>query len=113
RRSWRDPSRSLLAVERGVDLGRLLGLAGLARSALAVPFQLAAEGHVEVAEREPAAVADLLERLEQLLAVVCLLGHLLGGTDLDRPVALEPGRRRDQLPDDDVLLQAHQPVDLA
>src|SRR4029079_16364387 len=35
------------------------------------------------------------------------------GADLDRPVPLEARRRRDQLPDDDVLLQAEQPVDLA
>src|SRR6185437_10501782 len=40
-------------------------------------------------------------------------GHLVRRTDLDRPVPLQAGRRRDQLPDDDVLLQSEQPVDLA
>ena len=40
-------------------------------------------------------------------------GTFVGRADLDRPVALEPGRGRDQLPDDHVLLQAEQPVDLA
>src|SRR5438874_964277 len=57
--------------------------------------------------------ADLLQRSKQRLALVRFLGHLLGRADLDRPVALEPGGGRDQLPDDHVLLQPEQAIDLA
>ena len=40
-------------------------------------------------------------------------GQRLGRLDLDPAVALEPGRGRDQLADDDVLLEPVEPVDLA
>src|SRR5690349_11851088 len=45
--------------------------------------------------------------------VVDAAGQRLRRLDLDRAVALEAGRRRDQLADDHVLLQARQTVDLA
>ena len=45
--------------------------------------------------------------------VVDAAGERLGRLDLDRAVALEPGRGRDQLADDHVLLQAREAVDLA
>src|SRR4051794_8152849 len=45
--------------------------------------------------------------------VVDPAGERLGRLDLDRPVALEARGRRDQLPDDHVLLQAREAVDLA
>ncbi len=47
--------------------------------------------------------AELVDRARQRL----------GGLDLDPAVALEPGRGRDQLADDDVLLQPVEAVDLA
>src|SRR5579885_2206623 len=99
-------------VERAVDLGDLLGLAGLV-GRRAVGARLAAEGEVEVAEVDGAAVlADLLERLEERVALVARADDRLGRADLDRPVPLEAGRGRDQLAADHVLLQAEQPVDL-
>src|SRR5215210_2424271 len=45
--------------------------------------------------------------------VVDAAGQRLRRLDLDRAVALEPGGGRDQLADDDVLLQAREAVDLA
>src|SRR5215204_3302688 len=45
--------------------------------------------------------------------VVDPTGERLGRLDLDRAVALEARGRRDQLPDDHVLLQAREAVDLA
>src|SRR4029079_15829963 len=45
--------------------------------------------------------------------VVDAAGERLRRLDLGRAVALQARRRRDQLPDDDVLLQAGQAVDLA
>src|SRR4051812_23878083 len=45
--------------------------------------------------------------------VVDPAGERLGRLDLDRAVALQARGRRDQLPDDHVLLQARQAVDLA
>src|SRR5690242_14406551 len=111
-REARRTSRALL-VERGVDLGNFLGLARLVRLRLVVHVRLAAEVEALEAEAVGAVGADLLERREQLL-----LGRrprigrdrAVLRPDLDRPVPLEAGRRRDQLPDDDVLLQAEQPV---
>src|SRR5207342_1221479 len=58
------------------------------------------EREVERVEVEPVAVADLLERSEQLrLRLGSREGHgqRLGGLDRDLPVPLEPGRSRDQL----------------
>src|SRR5438477_1613078 len=107
----------LCRVERGVDLGDLLRLDLLVRRA-AVAARLAAEVEVEVREALAAAVrADLLERRQQLLLGlrprVRAHRRRVGRADLDRAVALEAGRRRDELADDDVLLQAEQTVDLA
>src|SRR5205814_8103986 len=60
-------------------------------------------------------LADLLERLEQRRVLLGeeLARDRLGGADVDLAIALEAGRRRDQLADDHVLLQAEQTVDLA
>src|SRR2546430_92535 len=107
-----------LFVQRTVDLGdffRLGRLVGL-RLALRPGYGLAAEV-AEPEAREIEAVApvgaDLLERGEQRLALVSLLRHLLGRADVDRAVPLQPGGGRNQLPDDHVLLQPVQAVDLA
>src|ERR687887_1208348 len=107
--------RKSALVERRIDFGDLLGLRLLARRVLLAEVRRPAE--VEAQAREARAVApvaaDLLERREQRLALVGLGRDLLRRADLDRPVALEPGCGRDQLADDDVLLQPEQPVDLA
>src|SRR5947209_5186108 len=104
-----------LLVERAVDLGHFLCLGRLARLRLAVGLRLTAEVEAEAGEAQPVAAvgADLLQRRQQRLALVRLLRHLLGRPDLDRAVALEAGRGRDQLADDHVLLQPEQAVDLA
>src|SRR4029453_8275996 len=105
----------LLVVERRVDLWDLLRLGRFLRLRLVVLRRLAAE--VEPEAREVDAIAavgvDLLERGQQGLALVGLLRHPFGGPDVDRAVPLQPGGGRDQLPDDHVLLQAQQAVDLA
>src|SRR5687768_14205066 len=108
---------SSVFVERRLDLGRLLGFAGLVRRGR-VRTGRAAEVQAERLEVDPVAVAaDLLQRGEQLLLGgrprVRGRGHLRGGADLDPAVPLQPRGRRDELPDDHVLLQAEQPVDLA
>src|SRR5262249_61129126 len=74
--------------------------------------RLAAE--VEVAEMV-AVLADLLERLQErgVLLGEELARDRLGRADLDRAVPLEAGRRRDQLADDHVLLQAEQAINLS
>src|SRR5439155_7897246 len=106
-------SRSLV-VKRRVDLGHFLGLDRVARLALARSVaavrRLATEVDAELLQREALAVAgaDLLERAQQRRPPVGLLPHLRGRADLDVPVLLETGRRRDQLPDDHVLLEAEQ-----
>src|SRR5256714_9339298 len=75
---------------------------------------LAAEGGVERVEVDRGAVlADLLEGLQERVPLVGLADDRLGRSDLDRPVPLQARGRRDQLPDDHVLLQPEQPVDLA
>src|SRR5580765_4150895 len=108
-----------LLVERRLDLGDLLGLEVRARLGVAAVARLgpAAEVQSEPGEGVGAVAADLLECREELLlglrARERARRHLVRGPDLDRPVALQAGRRRDQLPDDDVLLQSEQPVDLA
>src|SRR3954469_15270104 len=66
---------------------------------------------------EPLAVVEA-ELRRQVVAleqpdVVDPAGERLGRLDLDRAVALEARGRRDQLPDDHVLLQAREAVDLA
>src|SRR5512133_1478438 len=105
----------LLADERAVDLGDFLGLGRLVRLRLVVLRRRATA--VEPEAREVDAVATvgvaLLARGQQGLALVGLLRHLLGRPDIDRAVPLQPGGGRDQLPDDHVLLQAQQAVDLA
>jgi hypothetical protein len=71
---------------------------------------------VERIEVEAVAVADLLERGEQLcFGLRSPEGdrERIGRLDRDLPVLLEACRRRDELPDDDVLLQPVQSIDLA
>src|SRR6266516_1396151 len=77
--------RICLFVERGIDLGHFLGLGRLVRLALVVRFRLAAEIEAQARQVETVAAvgADLLERREQLLALVGLLRHLLGRPDVD------------------------------
>src|SRR4249919_1128789 len=105
-----------LLVERLVGLGDLVRLG---RRALGLAVRLAAVSgaEVEAEAREVEALApvavDLLQRGKQRLVLVGLLRHLLGRADLDRSVALQPGGGRNELPDDHVLLQPEQPVDLA
>src|SRR5918996_4378153 len=109
----------LVRKERRIDLGDLFGFGGCAAGAVTVTVAVTvAERHAEQAEVDAFAVrVDLLERGEQLLfgrrTPEGLDGHLLARLDLDRPVLLETGRGRDQLADDDVLLEAEQAVDLA
>src|SRR5205807_9388847 len=105
---------SRLFVQRSVDLGDLLGLSLFLRRVLLAEVGSSAEVEAQAGEtRAVAAVAaDLLQRREQRLALVRLRGHLLGGADVDRPVALEARRGRDQLADDHVLLQPEQAGDL-
>src|SRR5262249_41842048 len=106
-----------LLVERRLDLRDLLGLEVAAWLGVAVRLDLAAEVESQPGESVRTVAADLLERREKLLlglrARERARRHLVGRPDLDRPVPLQAGRRRDQLPDDDVLLQPEQPVDLA
>src|SRR5262245_15715194 len=100
-------------VERRVDLRDLLGLRGRLRLSVAARVAVA-EVDAERGEVElPAVGADLLQRLEQRLALDRLARHLVRRADLDRPVPLETGGGRDQLADDDVLLETEQAVDLA
>src|SRR6266545_3817462 len=107
-------NRDSALVEWAVDLGNLGRLACLVRRRL-VGTRLAAEVEAEPAELE-AVAADLLQRRQQLrLGLgprVRARRDLLGRLDLDPAVALQPRRGRDQLADDDVLLQTEQPVDL-
>src|SRR5436190_17758898 len=117
------PSQGRIRASSGLFVERRLDLGGLGRlerivTVTAVRLRLAAE--VEAEGREVGSLAvrpDLLECGEQLLLGRRPLEgggrHVLARADLDRPVLLQPRRRRDQLPDDDVLLQAEQPVDLA
>src|SRR6266542_1443745 len=110
-------NRDSALVEWAVDLGNLGRLACLVRRRL-VGARLAAEVEAEPAELEAVAAvgADLLQRRQQLrLGLgprVRARRDLLGRLDLDPAVALQPRRGRDQLADDDVLLQTEQPVDL-
>src|SRR5438876_9521908 len=98
-REARRTSRDLL-VEWRVDFRDLLRLARLVRLRLVVASGLAAEVEALEAESVGAVGVDLLERREQLL-----LGRgprvgrdsAVDGAELDRPVALETGRGRDQL----------------
>src|SRR4051812_9331036 len=94
-----------LALRRQRQIGELVG-EGLA-VAVAEP---------EVAEVAVAGQPQLLSELglvEQAHLLRGGTGDRLGRLDLQAPVAAETRRRRDQLPDDDVLLQAEQPVRLA
>src|SRR3954452_9045531 len=95
-----------LALGRQRQVGELVG-EGLAIAAVAEP---------EVAEVAVAGQPQLLSELglvEQAHLLRGGTGDRLGRLDLQAPVAAETRRRRDQLPDDDVLLQAEQPVRLA
>src|SRR4051795_11584575 len=85
-------------VEGAVDLGGLRRLAGLVRRRR-LRAGLAAEAQVERAEvdRGAAVLADLLERLQQRVPFVRLADDRLAGRDLDVPVALQAGGRRDEL----------------
>src|SRR5436190_8442502 len=84
-----------------------------------VSARLAAEVDAERAEVEAFAAvgADLLERRQKLRLRlgprVRARRDLLGRLDVDAAVALEARGGGDQLADDDVLLQAEQPVGLA
>src|SRR5262245_23611826 len=116
--SLRTAYRAPLLVERSLDLRNLLGFEVRAwLGGLVARLDLTAEVESQPGEGVGTVAADLLERGEELL-----LGlrprerarrHLVRGTDLDRPVPLQAGCRRDELPDDDVLLEPEQPVDLA
>src|SRR5436190_2597624 len=95
-----------LALGRERQVGELVG-EGLAVAAVAEP---------EVAEVAVAGQAQLLSELglvEQAHLLRGRTGDRLGRLDLQTPVATETRRRRDQLPDDDVLLQAEQTVGFA
>src|SRR2546421_9126237 len=100
---------ALFTVERRMDLGDLLGLARFVRDGL-VGAGLAAEIEVEYSDAVAAVRADLLQRREELL--LGLRAHvrgrrdLVGRSDFDHPVALQARGRRDQLPDDHVLLES-------
>src|SRR6185503_2154342 len=87
------------AAEPGADLLELRGVERRAEPAEALAVVQAKLGGELVALEQRDVVDAAGERLRRL--------------DLDRAVALEARRRRDQLPDDDVLLQAGQAVDLA
>ena len=87
------------AAEPGADLLELRGV------------ERGAEAAESLAVVEPELGGELVA-LEQG-HVVDAAGQRLRRLDLDRPVALEPGGRRDQLADDHVLLQAREAVDLA
>src|SRR4051812_44395042 len=81
--------RAARRAEAGVDLVELCGVEGRAEAAEALA----------VAEAE---LGDEVLAVEQA-DVVDAAGQRLGRLDLDRAVALEAGRRRDQLADDHVL----------
>src|SRR5215207_1871015 len=87
------------AAEPGADLLELRGVEPGAESAEALAVVQSQLGGELVALEQRHVVDPARERLGRL--------------DLDRAVALEPGRGRDQLADDDVLLQARKAVDLA
>src|SRR5215204_4095372 len=119
RETFRETALGGLVVQRRTNLRRLRRLARLVRARIAVGLDRTTEVEAEI--REARAVAsvgtDLLERSEQLLLglgpAIGRQRDLLGRLDLDGAVLLEARRRRDQLPDDHVLLQAEQLVDLA
>src|SRR5438477_5594810 len=104
-----DPSR-LLVVERRVDFGDLFGLDVRAGLGTVAVRDVVAEVEAEAGEALAAVGVDLLERREQLLlglrARVRARRHLVGRADLDVAIPLQPRGRRDELPDDHVLLQA-------
>src|SRR3954468_18606175 len=96
-----------LALGRQREVGELVG-EGLAVAAVAV-------AEPEVAEVAVAGQPQLLRELglvEQAHLLRGRTGDRLGRLDLQASVAAETRRRRDQLPDDDVLLQAEQAVGL-
>src|SRR4051812_32627822 len=112
-----DGAVCVLAVLGHVEVGELLGEAGVATAAadLLQRGDVLVEGGAEAAQAVAVAEAELggdLVLVEQA-DVVDRPRQRLGGLDLDAPVALQARRRRDQLPDDDVLLQPVEAVDLA
>src|SRR4029079_14313072 len=78
------------------------------RALLGRQVDLAVPGRLAVA-------SDKRVRIDGRLAEVLDVepGSVLGGLDRDRAVLAQSGRGRDQLADDDVLLQADQVVGLA
>src|SRR5205807_3992590 len=108
--------RLTLRIQWSIDLGDL-GRLDLLVGRAAVAAGLAAEVEAEVDEAIAAVGADLLEGRQQLLLRlrprVRADRNGLGRADLDRAVPLETGRGRDELADDDVLLEAEEAVDLA
>ena len=137
------PRASPVARPEGQPGRALPGLAHLSRVRLRCGYSSSGESTSGVSSASPASCEDVVsvpgvppksrpseprsspspsppiscERREQLLLGrrprVRRRRHLVRRADLDRPVAPEAGRRRDQLPDDHVLLQPEQPVDLA
>src|SRR4051812_42567527 len=109
--------RALLVVVRDVELGKLLGEAGVAAAGadLLQRGEVLVEGGAEAAQAvavaEPELGGDLV--LVEQADVVHGPRERLGGLDLDPPVALEARGGRDQLADDHVLLQAVEGVLLA
>ena len=98
-RSPRSSKPPPVVPEAGPDLLELGGVEGRAEALQALAV-VEAELGGEVVALEQADVVDPA-------------GERLGRLDLDRAVALEARGRRDQLPDDHVLLQAREAVDLA
>src|SRR4051794_31513059 len=109
-RSPRHPTSELLLVV-AVSLGRQRQVGELVRKRLAV-----AGAEPEVAKVAVAGETQLLCELgfvEQAHLLRGRTGDRLGRLDLEAPVATETRGRRDQLPDDHVLLEAEQTVGLA
>src|SRR3954469_7315749 len=96
----------LVAVAVGGQVGqvaeRALAVAATGAAADAEALDLAGVGEAELGRQ--------LRLVEQADVVGRRPPDRLGRLDLNAPVALEPGGRRDQLADDHVLLQAEQPV---
>src|SRR5262245_50466907 len=123
-RSTRDGARYLIGAGPARLALRAFGLfvagaGGLPRAGLldlrGELLELLGEGRAEALHRRTLAVACEIELLGELLLRELLDRRLRGlnRLDLKRAVVLQASGGRDQLPDDHVLLQAHQPVALA